>query len=283
MHDNCCIGLSETLEGAPLRDIECLRRLPSRSSSCTEAPKLCWIELGKWCVDGWCSRVRSRLYRDPRLGSAWCAARTEPGWSNWGLSAAGEGGWEAGGQITKGLTSLVKGLLTWKNSRVAGEFWAGRVTRFDLNFPKIHVVELSPPLLVNWTYQTTDVFAFVAGTIFFLTPRVRGPKKLNIRGIFTSVLLPQLTRGIRNVVFDLGILLEFSFPWRYLERPSARWASRAREARSRSLERLYFCLTQATEDSLRGRRSSSVPSRKFSQSPNFLICLSTVVTLKFHK
>lgn len=74
---------------------------------------------------------------------------------------------------------------------------------------------------------------------------------------------------------------EFSFPWQYLERPSARWASRVREAQS--LEQLYFCLTQATEDSLRGRRSSSVPSRKFSQSPNFLICLGTVVTLKFHK
>lgn len=124
--------------------------------------------------------------------------------------AVGEGAREVGGLIMKGLTSLVKGLLSWKSSGVVGEQGKSH-TRFGLNVPKIRVVELNPEPLVYWTYKATYMFASVAGTLFFffflVTVRGRSPKKLNITGVSSLVLLPQLTREISHFVFALWMLL----------------------------------------------------------------------------
>lgn len=160
-------------------------------------------------MDGWCSRLRGRLYKDPELRNAWCSA--DQTWLvKLGPWAVGQGAWQVGGLIMKGLTSLVRGLLIWKNWRVVGEQGKSH-THFSLNVPKIQVVELNPEPLVNWTYKTTYMLALVAETLslffFLVTVRGRSPKKLNITGVFIFVLLPQLTREISHVVLALWMLL----------------------------------------------------------------------------
>lgn len=155
-------------------------------------------------------RVRGRLYEDPELRSAWYSAdqtwlvKLEPG-------AVGQEARQVGGLIMKGLTSLVRGLLTGKKWRVVGEEGKSH-THVDLNVPKVQEVELNPEPRVNWTYKTTYMLASVAGTLslsllFLVTVRGRSPKKLNITGVFIFVLLPQLTREISHVVFALWTLL----------------------------------------------------------------------------
>lgn len=155
-------------------------------------------------------RVRRRLYKDPELRSAWYSA--DQTWLvRLGPGAVGQEARQVGGLIMKGLTSLVRGLLTWKKWRVVGEEGKSH-THVDLNVPKVQVVELNPEPLVNWTYKTTYMLASVAGTLslsllFLVTVRGRSPKKLNITGVFIFVLLPQLTREISHVVFALWTLL----------------------------------------------------------------------------
>ena len=117
-------------------------------------------------MDGWCSRLRGRLYKDPELRNAWCSA--DQTWLvKLGPWAVGQGAWQVGGLIMKGLTSLVRGLLIWKNWRVVGEQGKSH-THFSLNVPKIQVVELNPEPLVNWTYKTTYMLALVAETLSLL-------------------------------------------------------------------------------------------------------------------
>ena len=151
--------------------------------------------------------------QNPELKSAWYS--DDQTWLvKLGPWALGQGAWQVGGLIMKGLTSLVKGFLTWKNWRVVGEQGKSH-THFGLNVPKIQVVELNQEPLVNWTYKTTYMLASVAGTLslslsfffFLVTVRGRSPKKLNITGVFIFVLLPQLTREISHVVFALWMPL----------------------------------------------------------------------------
>ena len=155
-------------------------------------------------------RVRGRLYEDPELRSAWYSA--DQTWLvKLGPGAVGQEARQVGGLIMKGLTSLVRGLLTGKKWRVVGEEGKSH-THVDLNVPKVQEVELNPEPRVNWTYKTTYMLASVAGTLslsllFLVTVRGRSPKKLNITGVFIFVLLPQLTREISHVVFALWTLL----------------------------------------------------------------------------
>ena len=101
--------------------------------------------------------------QNPELRSAWYS--DDQTWLvKLGPWAVGQGAWQVGGLIMKGLTSLVKGFLTWKNWRVVGEQGKSH-THFGLNVPKIQVVELYPEPLVNWTYKTTYMLASVAGTL----------------------------------------------------------------------------------------------------------------------
>lgn len=150
------------------------------------------------------------MFRGPQLGSTCYAGWIECAWSTWSPSTTGEGGRETGkGQIRKGIASLVKGFLNSKNWRVVEE--GSKERKLKKSYSLLRSFQRFKRL--TWATASgqsdllDDMFVSFAKTIFFLTPRVESPKKLNIRSIFISVLLPQLTRGISSIISELWMLL----------------------------------------------------------------------------